>query len=394
MSKDEFDQLGEENFTEEWSEDESTELMEALESDESEEEVTADIEGETEEVIPEGSELEGYESAEVEMVEFLEADRVASILESILFSTDRPQSIALMKQAFKGTNVKTKEIKEALELLNRTYASADRGIVLEEVNSGYQLRTKVDNMNYLRQMVKARPFKLSGPALEVLSIVAYKQPCIKSDVDQIRGVESGHLLRGLMERGLVTFAGKSDLPGKPMLYGTTRKFLEIFGLRNIKELPSLGEIDELIPEGIGEVEEKESRLDELTESMSKEVGQTYSEGEEELLKITDELDVISTTTEFFEREKQRQKEQRDADRARDIREALLVGEEVPDKDRRWLQKYELQLEGPQIPAASEESTTSTESEIVSETEVTAEPSVDESSELLEATRERDPEVNL
>jgi segregation and condensation protein B len=187
--------------------------------------------------------------------------------------------------------------------------------------------------------VKARPFKLSGPALEVLSIVAYKQPTTKAQIDEIRGVESGHLLRALMEKGLLNFGERSDLPGKPMFYETTRKFLEIFSLRNLQELPSLGEIDQLIPEGIGEIEDKET-LSDLTEKLSQQVGSTYSEGEDELLKISGELDQITTSSEFFEQEKVRQREKRDAERAQDIRERVLVGEAVDDKDKRWLERHE------------------------------------------------------
>lgn len=250
----------------------------------------------------EGTELEDYESAEVEDAEFIEDDQLTSIVESVLFSTDKPMSIAHMKQAFKGTKVKAKQIRRALDLLAVEYAGANRGVTLEEVNGGYQLRTKMDNMTYLRRMVKARPFKLSGPALEVIAIAAYKQPVTKSEIDSIRGVESGHLLRGLMEKGLVNFAGKSDLPGKPMLYATTRKFLEIFGLRNIRELPSLSEIDELIPEGIGQVEEKKEKLEDITGDLSMQVGDKYSEGEEELLKISSELETITTSSDFFEEE--------------------------------------------------------------------------------------------
>jgi segregation and condensation protein B len=194
-------------------------------------------------------------------------------------------------------------------------------------------------MKYLRQSVKARPFRLSGPALEVISIVAYKQPTTKAQIDEIRGVESGHLLRALMEKQLLTFGERSDLPGKPMFYETTRKFLEIFGLRNLQELPSLHEIDQLIPEGIGEIEDKET-LSDLTGQLSQQVGTTYSEGEDELLKITDELSHITTSSTFFEEEKVRQREKRDSERAQDIREALAVGEPVEDKDQRWLARYE------------------------------------------------------
>lgn len=287
----------------------------------------------------EGTELEDFESADIEHVEFVAEERVVSIIESAFFSTDKAMTVASLRQIFKGTSVKSQQIKKAIETLQIEYAGGLRGITLEEINGGYQLRTKVDNMEYLRRMAKARLFRLSGPALEVLAVVAYKQPCPKSGVDEVRGVESGHLLRALMEKGLVHFEGRSDLPGKPMLYSTTRKFLEIFGLRNLRELPSLSEIDDLMPEGIGEDVAKPT-LSDMTESLSEEQATTYSQGEEELLKITSELEQISTSSEFFEAEKERQRRDRDATRAQDIRERLAVGEQVEEKDLRWLEKHE------------------------------------------------------
>jgi segregation and condensation protein B len=302
-----------------------------------------DIEIEALAVGEEGEQEEAAEPAEVSAQEMLTETQIVSIVESVLFATDRPQSVAQIKQAFAGTNVRSSNIRRALELLQTIYAGADRGVTVEEVNGGYQLRTKVDNLDYLRRMLKIRPFRLSGPALEVLAIVAYKQPCPKSDIDVIRGVESGHLLRGLMDRSLVQFAGKSDLPGKPMLYATTRRFLEIFGLRNLRELPSLTEIDELIPEGIGEEEQEVTTLGDLTGELSQKIGTSYSEGEEELERITFDINAINTSSDFFEQEKQRQKERRDAERAQDIRDALAVGEKVEEKDVRWLQRFEEQL---------------------------------------------------
>jgi len=306
----------------------------------SEEEILAmEAQEEAPEVEVSGSELEDFESAEIEDVHFIDDDQLSSIVESLLFATDRPVSLAHIKATFKGTNIKTKHIKSTLEDLASDYASARRGFTLEEVSGGYQLRTKSDNVTFLRQGMKARPFKLSGPALEVMSIVAYKQPLTKSEIDQIRGVESGHLLRALMEKGLVAFGEKSELPGRPMYYESTRKFLEIFGLRNIKELPSLHEIDQLIPEGIGEEEEKQT-LGDLTEGLSQEVGTTYSEGEDELLKITGQLENITTSTDFFEQEKLRQKLAKDKERAQDIREAIALGDEVPQRDLNWLERFE------------------------------------------------------
>lgn len=323
--------------------EEAVTLVDSEEQDDSE--LSAEEEGS--QFSAEGTELEGFESAAVEDAEFIEDDRVISIVESLLFSTEKPISMAQMRQVFKGTTATSKQIRWAIDQLAVEFAGTRRGVTIEEINSGFQVRTKIDNLPYLRRLVKTRPFKLSGPALEVMAIVAYKQPVTKGGIDEIRGVESGHLLRGLMEKSLVNFAGKSELPGKPMLYATTRKFLETFGLRNIRELPSLSEIDELIPEGIGEISEfdkKNERLEDITGDLSREAGFTYSEGEEELLKISSELEVITTSSDFFEEEKLRAKEKRDKERAQDVRDALTLGDTVEAKDRKWLERYENSLE--------------------------------------------------
>lgn len=319
------------------------EISEGFLPDVSEEAVEEAISFETEaDVSLEGTELDSFEAAEIEEVEFVEEERLESIIESILFASDRPVSLASIQMVFKGTNIKKDKIRRALDRLAVEYAGSRRGVTLEEATGGYQLRTKVDNMDFLRRTVKARPFKLSGPALEVLAIAAYKQPVVKNEIDSIRGVESGHLLRALMEKGLVTFEGKSELPGRPMQYGTTRKFLEIFGLRNLRELPTLSQIDELLPEGIGEDDTKEKEtLSQITDSLSEQFGaSSYSEGEDELMKIQGQLEEINTSSDFFEKEKVRQKMKRDSEKAQNIREAIAMNEEVSTRDINWLRKYD------------------------------------------------------
>lgn len=357
---------------EDWSEGESQ--LDSLESEVN----RADIQD---------SELAAFDSASIEELEFVEETQLESILESILFATDRPVSLATIKQIFKGTNVTNARLKKAIENIQVEYAGGRRGVTLEEVGSGYQLRTKVDNMEFLRRSFKAKAFKLSGPALEVLAITAYKQPVIKAEIDEIRGVESGHLLRALMEKNLVLFAGKSDLPGKPMQYGTTRKFLEIFGLRNLKELPTLSQIDELLPEGIGDEVEK-PKLADITDGLSEKIGESYSEGEEELTKITDQLDKIDTSSEFFEKEKIRQKQEREAEKARNLREAIAVGETVSTRDLNWLKRYENPIE----------QQSSNEEDVVTPLDLTdvvaASPpmgAIDESLELEQALKDWDEE---
>lgn len=321
---------------EEDSSNDGQDLIIASEEESSDEEaIEADVEG---------TELGDFESANIEDLEVIEEEQLDSIIESMLFATDKSISIATFRNTFKGTTVKSEHIRKSLKRLEIELAGGRRGVMLEEVQGGWQIRTKLDNLKFLTRSVKPRFFKVSGPALEVLAIVAYKQPTVKAEIDEIRGVESGHLLRALMEKGLVSFEGKSDLPGKPMLYGTTKKFLEIFGLRNLRELPTLSQIDELLPEGIGEDENDKPKLADITDSMSTEVGVAYSEGEEELNQITDQLQAVALTTDFFEQEKLRQKKAREAERARDIREALLVGENVPKRDRNWLERYDLALQ--------------------------------------------------
>ncbi len=337
------------------------------------------------------SETLSEEEAQQEI--FVQEDQLQSLLESILFANPKPLTFDAFKQIFKGTNIKTKQLRKALEEYAQSLADSSRGVYLEEVAGGFQLRTKLENTEFLKNAVKQRPFKVSGPSLEVLAIIAYKQPCIKAEVDTIRGVESGHLVRVLMDKGLVAFDGKSDLPGKPMLYKTTKKFLEVFGLRNIRELPSFEEIEQLIPEGIEPKTEEKKTLDSLTGELSLDYARRDQEAEEELVKISDQLSVITTTSDYFEQEKERQRQQRDKDRADDIRERILLGqEEVEDKDIKWLKRYEEKLmapveEAPVVAAVTDAVTAENASSV--EEVISTEESVSVSSETSETIVSKD-----
>ncbi|HEX5034627.1 MAG TPA: SMC-Scp complex subunit ScpB, partial [bacterium] len=132
------------------------------------------------------------------------------------------------------------EIIQALEDLAAEYRTQDqRGIVLAEVANGWQFRTKPENAAILQQFSQPKPTKISKPSLETLAIVAYKQPITRVEIDLIRGVDSGGVLKTLLEKNLVRIVGKKDEPGKPMLYGTTQDFLELFQLKSLQELPTL-----------------------------------------------------------------------------------------------------------------------------------------------------------
>ena len=142
---------------------------------------------------------------------------------------------------------------ELVRELNELYQKHDRAFEIWEVAGGYQFRTRAEFSGYLQQLQRQRPLRLSGAALETLSIVAYKQPATRAEVEEVRGVESGAVLKTLMDRQLVRLAGHRDVPGRPMIYGTTRRFLEIFGLESLKDLPRLRDLEELAREqGIGD----------------------------------------------------------------------------------------------------------------------------------------------
>ncbi len=167
-------------------------------------------------------------------------------VEALLFAATEPMRAQALADVL-GCTVSA--VEEAVTALEQSLAHAGRGVCVAKVGGGYQLRTKLEHAELVKVFLAKTGrvgFKLSRAALEVLSIVAYRQPIIKHDIDHVRGVDSGHLLRMLMKKSLVRFCGKSPAPGRPMLYGTSKKFLEVFSLGSLKDLPSMGEIEELV----------------------------------------------------------------------------------------------------------------------------------------------------
>ena len=173
---------------------------------------------------------------------------ILSIFESLFFTAEKPVKISDILSVM-GEELKTEDVKKHLAELTTLYQKSERGVELKEVAGGYQLVTKDENKEFVGRFKKQKPFQLTKASLEVLSIVAYQQPCTRSEINQIRRTDSGHILRRLMDRDLIAFAGPSEQPGKPMTYKTTQKFLETYGLKNLKSLPSLEDIkNEFLPE--------------------------------------------------------------------------------------------------------------------------------------------------
>lgn len=174
----------------------------------------------------------------------LNPDTLCGAIETIIFMSDKPVSITKIKSLI-DEDMPLKVIHEALLRLQAEYEEKHHGIRLLEVAEGYQYRTKATYSKYVQDIFKINSLVLSPTALEVLAIIAYKQPCSKVEVDKIRGVDSGHIVRALMDKRLVRVTGRSDELGRPVLYATTPEFLEVFNLADLSQLPPEHELDEM-----------------------------------------------------------------------------------------------------------------------------------------------------
>lgn len=166
---------------------------------------------------------------------------IKSALESMLFVADQPLTAARLAKALE---VEESEVRQALQELSDEYYAADRGIQLREVAGGYRFFTHPANSPYVERLFKlSETRRLSPAALETLSIIAYKQPVTRLDISAIRGVNSDGALSTLIARDLVKEVGRQNTPGNPILYGTTKRFLEVFGLRSLSDLSPIKDFE-------------------------------------------------------------------------------------------------------------------------------------------------------
>ncbi len=180
--------------------------------------------------------------------------KLKSIIESLIFVSDNPLGIDFIQKVLE--NVDKMAIQKCLDELVEEYQQLDRSFHLVNVAEGFQFRTKTEYAHWIQKSKKTRGTRLTKAALETLAIIAYKQPIIRAEIEAIRGVDSGWVLRALMEKKLIRIMGRKVMPGRPIVYGTSKYFLEFFGLENISSLPTLREIQEL---GEGEPEGAHSR---------------------------------------------------------------------------------------------------------------------------------------
>ncbi|MGE4106299.1 MAG: SMC-Scp complex subunit ScpB [Bacteriovoracia bacterium] len=320
---------------------------EALERQLAEEQKQLDEEGDAElrAALPQAN-----ASGELDLIE------IQSCIETLLFMTDKPMPIKKIKAYLTGdageaadvteapatemaesaeaaasedapakskskksdTNkINAKLFKEAVAAMKERYAHPAHGMELVEVAGGLQFRTKPGRAALARLLSKVTTQRLSRGAMETLAIIAYKQPMMKEEIDAIRGVDSSHFIRGLLEKKLVEIMGRSDLPGRPMLYKTSEHFLEVFGLNELTDMPPLRELEKMIPSSETEGGEEKESDDPKTRMLRKLVGEMrlnsdqlgYNPQEDEVIlrEIKERVKGISTTTPYLAQQAEQEK---------------------------------------------------------------------------------------
>ena len=185
----------------------------------------------------------------------MDRDELKPIIENLLLASDQPVSADLLYKTFLGRSSR-EDLQAILKELQEDYQS--RNLQIVEVADGFQLCTRSEYSDWIRKLLKLdKSFKLSRAALDTLAIIAYKQPLTRAEVDEIRGVDSSGVVRTLLEKKIISPAGRKSVPGKPMMFRTTQKFLEYFGLRDLSEMPTLEDFNEELE---GEVEPEQGEL--------------------------------------------------------------------------------------------------------------------------------------
>ncbi len=170
-------------------------------------------------------------------------ENIAAIIEALILASESPLSLEKICAVLDPVEKET--IRQTLDQLMADYDARDSGIGILEVAGGYQYRTRPAYAAWVKKIKGTKPVTLSPAALETLAIVAYRQPIVKAEIESIRGVDVSAPLKGLMEKKLIRIVGRKDVPGKPIIYGTTKKFLEVFNLKELTDLPTLRELKEI-----------------------------------------------------------------------------------------------------------------------------------------------------
>jgi segregation and condensation protein B len=195
---------------------------------------------------PEPPEATGTELQQLkEAARFATQERVLAVLEALFFAAEKPLDLATLEEI---TQFSRELLEPALAELQAAYAPGTGGVALIDLGGRWQLRTEPQAGAYVRRMLQVKPLRLTRAALETLAIIAYRQPITRPEMEDMRGVDCGAVTKALLERKLIRILGKKDEPGRPLIYGTTKEFLELFSLRDLTQLPTLREFQELSEE--------------------------------------------------------------------------------------------------------------------------------------------------
>jgi len=204
-------------------------------------------------------EQETQEAARTELQQLKEAarfatpERAVAVLEALFFAAEKPLDLATLEEV---TQFSRELLESALAGLQTTYAAGTGGVALIDLGGRWQLRTEPQTGAYVRRLLQVKPLRLTRAALETLAIIAYRQPITRPEMEDLRGVDCGAVTKALLERKLIRILGKKDEPGRPLIYGTTKEFLELFNLRDLTQLPTLREFQELSEESRRIVEDE------------------------------------------------------------------------------------------------------------------------------------------
>ena len=215
-------------------------------------------------------------------------DYMKSAIEAILFVSEKPVSLDQIREALE--TVQPAEIQVIIRLLQKEYEDNDRGMIITEIAGGYQMLSSPSYASIIRNYFKKRvKEKLSRPALETLAIIAYKQPVSRGDIELIRGVNSDGVMSHLLTKGLIKIVGRKEIAGRPYIYGTTKQFLEYFGLKFLRDLPKLQDFPMLVAET--QMDLPEAKEGEETSA------QSITEAEASAAKELDQLEKTSSRQE-------------------------------------------------------------------------------------------------
>ncbi|MFI5315820.1 MAG: SMC-Scp complex subunit ScpB [Myxococcota bacterium] len=208
-----------------------------------------------------------------------QSDLDLDALEALIFSADGPLGASALRRAFPRST--PTQICDAVAEINASLAATGRPYEIAEVAAGYQFRTRPEFAEVILTATPERKLRLSRPALETLALIAYRQPLTRAEIEDLRSVDCGAVVKSLLERELVRIVGRRDAPGRPALYGTSATFLETFGLRGLSDLPALREIEAIVAAPVVEIEGEDSALEpEPSESAPPDDSSPFGEAEQ------------------------------------------------------------------------------------------------------------------